>query len=1242
VERRYRFLRPHGVNPEGQSIKGQPDSFVGVSANDASVAFCYSIQKQAWWKKLVDDVKQARAACPNATEIVCATCIDTERDRRKPDDWLTNATAAAGASSFRLFTGREIAHLLDTDHQDLRFDYLRIPYSRLTFDSLVVANRDRTLATVKELVRSGHYAPNRYVVRSADRRLYDLWQGCSRSTGGDIRPRLIPVVNDSGLGKTSLLCRFAETFSPRLPVVLLLARNIAFDAEDSLVRHVTQVAEGVLEPTVRSGEERALAYELSKRSPLTVLVDGLDETHAPDRVRRALTFWLSSPLGEHGIVIVSSRRRFWTLCLDAVWGAWIPTETGRTRPELQDLLSRRTAGFRLPEPFDDSELRDAWVRAGRQSGELAALSEQVRIELRHPFTLRAFLELDTDIDNVPSRTTRSSVLDRWIAHRLRAEEVPEQFLTSDVYRSALGIIAERINKSAGSVSVEDLEAVPRFDRLNPPGPVVLRLLNAGLLEVPPDSADHIRFAHEAVADFCQGETDAKHALADPIAVATSMLGSSLSSTAQRLESIGHCLRDEASRRSFISELAQSDPARAVITMRVAPDNYEPNLRAVASDALARDITAPIHVRAAFAADLLGHFNCAEAREALERHLPSVDRCPQQLRIIAALAVARASAVGAVSIAYANPLFQSRFDPYYFANVLHVFRSATPEFKQALLNLADADLQKDSGTAEHSRAVSVLAHVGDPLLVAHLERRFHQRGLLEVYENHALLAIGTQPAARLFDQSARATALKMSTLGWSDGGLARSELFHRICLLTFDVRYLLSPPFEELLRGWLQSIIDDVLSASDDLAHMAVKLAQVSRSRSLTQLFALAAEKSGGPGWHELDYEWIDPVEWVRWWHEAETDSVKRALIKALPSTPTAAVENILIDSLGDDRFAAYAARYLGRIGSWVASRPLREMAGAARTRGDNQGRWKQSEAIKALGQLRDPASVAVLIGIVRSGEVEADNRHAAITSLAAIRTVEAESALVQLLDVPEFIQWIAGALAFVGTGSAVNRAILSACETDDRGATWLAKGIRHILFGHGFKRGEYFRHVDGRLFEFFNDHEARFPGAKKWDLDHVLEQFDGEEVRALLRVLAGRVGTDADDVVREQNRDNEALRASTLAYDELYTRGDAWALSRLVAECVKGGALGHYRAQELRNFEREAVGEAVRTRLTQAATIGDRVELNRLLGFFGSPEDAERLKEDIVSADEELANSAYEALMRLTDPLRLPDNWSSL
>ena len=83
VDSRYFPLTPHGISPEGLSIKGQPDSFVGDSIATASIALCYSVQKQGWWTKLLDDVKSARVACPVAREVVWATSRDTERDGRR-------------------------------------------------------------------------------------------------------------------------------------------------------------------------------------------------------------------------------------------------------------------------------------------------------------------------------------------------------------------------------------------------------------------------------------------------------------------------------------------------------------------------------------------------------------------------------------------------------------------------------------------------------------------------------------------------------------------------------------------------------------------------------------------------------------------------------------------------------------------------------------------------------------------------------------------------------------------------------------------------------------------------------------------------------------------------------------------------------------------------------------------------------------------------------------------------------
>ena len=51
VESRYRLLTPHGRNERGQSIRGQPDSYVGNTAATCSIAFEYSIQKASWESK---------------------------------------------------------------------------------------------------------------------------------------------------------------------------------------------------------------------------------------------------------------------------------------------------------------------------------------------------------------------------------------------------------------------------------------------------------------------------------------------------------------------------------------------------------------------------------------------------------------------------------------------------------------------------------------------------------------------------------------------------------------------------------------------------------------------------------------------------------------------------------------------------------------------------------------------------------------------------------------------------------------------------------------------------------------------------------------------------------------------------------------------------------------------------------------------------------------------------------------
>src|ERR1035437_8871532 len=225
LEPRYRHLRTHGLNARGESIIGQPDSYVGQTANSCTIAVCYTVERKGWWNKVVDDVKLAVAASPSVEEVVAVIARNADREGPKDEaiHWLSEAKAAAGKASFRLIDGREIARLLDTDHQDLRHQHLGLPYSRLSGGSTLASAQETTRKALDSLRQNGRYDPARYARRAADSELYRLWQQCLR--GGDDGPRrvsptrIIALVNDSGLGKTSLVCSFAESLMASLPLV---------------------------------------------------------------------------------------------------------------------------------------------------------------------------------------------------------------------------------------------------------------------------------------------------------------------------------------------------------------------------------------------------------------------------------------------------------------------------------------------------------------------------------------------------------------------------------------------------------------------------------------------------------------------------------------------------------------------------------------------------------------------------------------------------------------------------------------------------------------------------------------------------------------------------------------------------------------------------------------------------------------------------------------------------------------
>lgn len=204
---RYHPLVPHGRNERGNSIKGQPDSYVGETAKTCRIAIQYTVKEESWWSKAIEDVEEARKACPLAQEIVIVLPRDV--DRQKPTkgkgiNWELDAKAAAAPADLTVIHGRTLTQQLDTTCQDLRFIHLRIPLSRLSWHALVAGCREANNVTLRRLESLGRYDLSRYVDREADSRFFKLWQEALRNasgrSGASDRRTLIPLIADSGIG----------------------------------------------------------------------------------------------------------------------------------------------------------------------------------------------------------------------------------------------------------------------------------------------------------------------------------------------------------------------------------------------------------------------------------------------------------------------------------------------------------------------------------------------------------------------------------------------------------------------------------------------------------------------------------------------------------------------------------------------------------------------------------------------------------------------------------------------------------------------------------------------------------------------------------------------------------------------------------------------------------------------------------------------------------------------------------
>jgi hypothetical protein len=209
------------------------------------------------------------------------------------------------------------------------------------------------------------------------------------------------------------------------------------------------------------------------------------------------------------------------------------------------------------------------------------------------------------------------------------------------------------------------------------------------------------------------------------------------------------------------------------------------------------------------------------------------------------------------------------------------------------------------------------------------------------------------------------------------------------------------------------------------------------------------------------------------------------------------------------------------------------------------------------------------------------------------------------------------------------------------GPGWLCERLRRFNWTREWRRGQYYTHIQTtELIDYLDSHFEAGSPEQNWKAVDAFRQIDSPEVRRLLQKWGSRRGLPEDPLVRESDQ----RRMSDVCYWELRDRGDESAIGYTLDQ--HADEKDHFYvalvSDFLRSFRTGAVAEQIRLRLTTATTGSEILRLLALLGRFGEKGDA-----DLASAfkdhhDELVANVAYEAMLRLSDPMLVPDRWREI
>jgi hypothetical protein len=815
--------------------------------------------------------------------------------------------------------------------------------------------------------------------------------------------------------------------------------------------------------------------------------------------------------------------------------------------------------------------------------------------------------------------TRSGIMRLWLRNRLKAEASPNARISDTQFHCCLSLIAKAAAANQNAwISVDEISNVPRFEPSKPPGPVVERLISANILETHPERPDHIRFSFEAVYDFFLADSMVTEIEREPIATASAFAQTSLSRSVTRLECIGDQIMSRQGAEEFIRALATHDGPMAAVVLRPGINSYSSSCRELVVSAVAKLLASRMTAERALATEILGRLKCPESTCTLESYWTANTPSNRLHGLVSGAAISH-GIIGLVPLVFQTSWFT---DDRYFVDLRPELFATSDAFRQALATYATRFIPAMVHSLDYERALTVLAYLGDDRAVDAIKLRTKTQ-LPYHYESMCLLVIGSTKSVELYS-SLVSRYLIAPQEGTKELESRRSAIVPWGAIGSFATKEL-----EEYVVGQIAS----------EIVERQMVGRQLATKIGTDRLLELVVKH-----WRIKGYSFIggdDQVgtrmgcdKWIELWNRNLPTDQRRALIEMARALRDTRIESALIECLSNSDLAGSCAQALSMMGSDRACQAIRKLLATRPAENEANG-WSQEMAFRALARLRDPSSVPELVSFLESDN--GANHYEGTVGLASIGTPEAETALLELRRQSDE-RLVRGLVSF-GSRKCVERAVEIA-RRHENGPEWLVENCRFsfgMLF-HGKCRHQFRTDVEiDPLLEFVATARATTEFCE--NMYSILDDIDSPSVRKWLRNWYALRRTDRDVLLKSPNN---GTRISDRAYRTLSERGDQSVLTEFVKEQVErieGHAIHEWAIRDLGVFDREGVRSALRSMLESDLGDKTRVAVLDLIGHFGDISDLILLNSFISTASAAIANAAFEARLRLSDPLRLTENW---